>query len=118
MQFRKGEQRVDVDLIPRSMMQMTGDSRLHWTHGIRKRKTDTLSDNTVRTRGKRWSITYRWLREGGECECGNLELCDTAQRRNGTEREKRSVMELAAKAAADARPSDEIIAAGTRTEKW
>lgn len=97
MQFRKGEHRVDVDLSPRSMMQMTGDSRLHWTHSIKKRKNDTLPDATLRPRGNRWSITYRWLREGGECECGNLEFCDTAQRRNGVEKEKRSVIELAAK---------------------
>lgn len=100
MQFRKGEQRVDVDLTPRSMMAFTGDARLHWTHGIKKRKTDTLADGTVRPRADRWSITYRWLRNG-ECECGNVELCDTAQRRNGIEKEKRSLKELAAKAVAD-----------------
>ncbi|RAK95619.1 2OG-Fe(II) oxygenase family oxidoreductase [Aspergillus ibericus CBS 121593] len=100
MQFRKGktEERVDVDLTPRTMMQMKGDARLHWTHGIKKRKTDTLPDGSVRLREDRWSITYRWLREG-ECECGNLELCDVAQRRNGIEKEKRSLKELAEKAA-------------------
>ncbi|KAH8899879.1 hypothetical protein GQ53DRAFT_740888 [Thozetella sp. PMI_491] len=90
MQFRKGEERMDIDLTPRSMMQMSGDSRLHWTHGIKKRKTDTLQDGTVRPRGNRWSITYRWIRKPVmECECGNVELCDTAQRRNGIEKEKR-----------------------------
>ncbi|KAF4767771.1 hypothetical protein HAV15_009852 [Penicillium sp. str.  len=98
MIFRRGEERIEVDLTPRSMMQMSGDSRLHWTHGIRKRKNDTLPDGTVRPRGKRWSITYRWLRDG-ECECGNLELCDTAQRRNGIEKEKRSLKALAEQAA-------------------
>ncbi|OQE17930.1 hypothetical protein PENSTE_c019G06597 [Penicillium steckii] len=97
MQFRRGETRIDVDLNPRSMMQMTGDSRLHWTHGIKKRKNDTLSDGTVRPRENRWSITYRWLR-GGDCECGDIEFCDTAQRRNGSEKEKRSVKALAEKA--------------------
>ncbi|KAI1128696.1 hypothetical protein F5Y10DRAFT_240043 [Nemania abortiva] len=80
---------VDVDLPPRSMMEMSGDSRLHWEHGIRKRKKDILADGTVRMRGDRWSITYRWLREGGVCECGNEKLCDTAQRRIGVEREYR-----------------------------
>lgn len=95
MKFRRGEQRVDIDLTPRSMMQMTGDARLYWTHGIKKRKTDTLADGTVRPRGDRWSITYRWLREG-ECECGDLELCDTAQRRNGMEKENRSLKRLTA----------------------
>ncbi|KAJ5594598.1 uncharacterized protein N7459_000806 [Penicillium hispanicum] len=104
MRFRKGELCTDVDLNPRSMMQMSGESRLHWTHGIKKRKTDTLADGTVRPRADRWSITYRWVREG-ECECGNVELCDTAQRRLGIEKEKRSVKELEAKAAAGMPPS-------------
>jgi len=80
---------VDVDLPPRSMMQMSGESRLHWEHGIKKRKKDVLPDGTVRLRGDRWSITYRWLREGGVCECGDERLCDTAQRRMGVEREYR-----------------------------
>jgi len=88
MQFRegaKGDARTDVDLKPRSMMEMRGDARLHWTHGIKSRKTDTLPDGTVRWREGRWSLTYRWLREGATCECGNVQLCDTAQRRNGVE---------------------------------
>lgn len=100
MQFRKDEERVDVDLTPRSMMKMTGDARLHWTHGIKKRKTDPLPDGSVRIRADRWSITYRWVREG-ECNCDNLELCDVAQRRNGTEKEKRSLKELTANASAE-----------------
>ncbi|KAI8624129.1 hypothetical protein F5Y19DRAFT_339602 [Xylariaceae sp. FL1651] len=89
----KGEpgerEQVDVDLPPRSIMQMSGDARLHWEHGIKKRKKDTLPDGTVRLRADRWSITYRWLRESGECECGDERLCDTAQRRAGVEREYR-----------------------------
>ncbi|TQN68100.1 Alkylated DNA repair protein ALKBH8-like protein [Colletotrichum shisoi] len=85
---RAGEM-VEVDLAPRSMMQMSGDSRLHWKHGIRKRKTDTLADGTVRKRGDRWSITYRWIREPAICECGDAQLCDTAQTRLGVEREYR-----------------------------
>ncbi|KKK19634.1 hypothetical protein P175DRAFT_0500911 [Aspergillus ochraceoroseus IBT 24754] len=97
MQFRNGDRRVDVDLTPRSMISFTGDSRLHWTHGIKKRKSDILADGTARARAERWSITYRWLREG-DCECGNVELCDVAQRRNGIEKEKRSVKALEAEA--------------------
>ncbi|KAI8951857.1 hypothetical protein F4801DRAFT_577957 [Xylaria longipes] len=84
-----GTEIVDVDLPPRSMMQMSGASRLHWEHGIRKRKKDVLSDGSVRPRADRWSITYRWLRPGGVCECGDVRLCDTAQRRAGVEREFR-----------------------------
>ncbi|KAE8382761.1 hypothetical protein BDV26DRAFT_253095 [Aspergillus bertholletiae] len=100
MQFRRGEERVDVDLRPRSLMQMTGEARLFWSHGIKKRKTDTLPDGTVRSRADRWSITYRWVRQG-ECECGDVEVCDVAQRRNGIEKEKRSLKELAATAKGD-----------------
>lgn len=86
MQFRSGDRRVDIDLTPRSMMRMSGDSRLHWTHAIRNRTTDILSDGTTRPRRDRWSITYRWLRRGGVCKYGNVKLCDTAQRRRGIER--------------------------------
>lgn len=96
MQFRRGEQRTDVDLAPRGLLRMAGDARLHWTHGIKKRKTDALAGGggEVRLRRDRWSITYRWLREVGnhgerECECGDVKLCDTAQRRCGIEREYR-----------------------------
>ncbi|RAL08473.1 uncharacterized protein BO97DRAFT_428299 [Aspergillus homomorphus CBS 101889] len=105
MQFRRGEDRVEVDCEPRSLMCMTGEARLFWTHGIKKRKTDVVpaaqGGSTVRLRGERWSITYRWLREGGECGCGDVELCDTAQRRLGVEKEKRSVVALREAAAAD-----------------
>ncbi|PYH43081.1 2OG-Fe(II) oxygenase family oxidoreductase [Aspergillus saccharolyticus JOP 1030-1] len=106
MQFRRGEERVEVDCEPRSLMCMSGEARLLWTHGIKKRKTDLVAGGAedgeggtgegqrVRVRGERWSITYRWLREGGECECGDVELCDTAQRRLGVEKEKRSVVAL------------------------
>ncbi|KAF6825882.1 2OG-Fe(II) oxygenase [Colletotrichum plurivorum] len=89
IQFRRGDDRVDVDLLPRSMLRMAGDSRLHWTHGIKSRSTDALGDGTVRPRQPRWSLTYRWLREGSTCECGNEKLCDTAQTRIGVEREYR-----------------------------
>jgi hypothetical protein len=90
MVFREGSgPKVDVDLPPRSMMQMKGDARLHWTHGIKARRTDTLADGTKRLREPRWSITYRWLREGATCDCGNERVCDTAQARVGIEREYR-----------------------------
>ncbi|EGY21917.1 hypothetical protein VD0002_g8683 [Verticillium dahliae] len=91
MQFRDGATgaRTDVDLLPRSIMAMRGDARLHWTHGIRSRKTDPLPDGGARPREGRWSLTYRWLRPGAVCECGNEKLCDTAQRRLGIEKEYR-----------------------------
>lgn len=92
MQFRRGEQRVDVDLAPRGLMRFSGAARLHWTHGIRKRKTDVLPPGLVRPRGVRWSLTYRWLREG-ECPCGDLMLCDDARRRVGIVKEMRALKE-------------------------
>ncbi|GAB0134893.1 hypothetical protein EsDP_00003247 [Epichloe bromicola] len=100
MQFRDGRSgaRADVDLPARSMLRLGGSARLHWTHGIRARKTDTLPDGTVRPRGHRWSITYRWLREGAACACGDEKLCDTARRRRGVEREYRWEKEEAAQA--------------------
>ncbi|KAL2850601.1 hypothetical protein BJY01DRAFT_209912 [Aspergillus pseudoustus] len=103
---KEEQQKVEIDLLPRSMMQLSGDARLHWTHGIAKRKTDTLSDGTVRLRQERWSITYRWAREG-DCECGDVDLCDTAQARLGTEKEKRSVLALAEDAEAASKSGDE-----------
>ncbi|KAL4745355.1 hypothetical protein BDW72DRAFT_208275 [Aspergillus terricola var. indicus] len=88
---KAGEERVDVDLEGRSMMCFSGQSRLHWTHGIAKRKNDPLPDGTLRARGDRWSITYRWVREG-PCGCGDVELCDTMQEILGIEKEKRSFL--------------------------
>lgn len=81
MDFKRDQAHFEVDLLPRSMLQMTGDSRLHWTHGIKKRKRDVINGQE-RFRDDRWSITFRWLRHG-ECECGDLNTCDTAQRRLG-----------------------------------
>ncbi|KAH7027581.1 uncharacterized protein B0I36DRAFT_327407 [Microdochium trichocladiopsis] len=170
---------VEVDLLPRSMLEMSGDSRLHWTHGIKPRKTDTLKGSggqgtgggddgsdgmvVVRPRGERWSITYRWLREETpaaatnaaaaaagpslesksgsesgsntstaadapddqnanmkpvmvrECECGDILLCDTAQRRRGQEREYRWKQYDAASPAATASPAPAAPAASPFT---
>jgi hypothetical protein len=68
---------------------MDGDARLYWTHGIRKRKTDVLDDGSLRPRADRWSITFRWSRSGGDCPCGDAELCDSEERRRGVEKHYR-----------------------------
>ncbi|KAK7219822.1 hypothetical protein V2G26_007825 [Clonostachys chloroleuca] len=75
MVFRDSEtgDKVEVDLLARSMMQMSGDSRLHWTHGIKSRKTDTMPDGTVRPRADRWSLTYRWLRQPAVCDTKKMQ---------------------------------------------
>lgn len=125
MVFREGNinQKVDVDLEPRALIKLGGDARLHWSHGIRAKKSDAIEGEgggagagggVRRERGERWSLTYRWLREvkgkekaegegqgqgqgqegeegeeGPVCECGDVRLCDTAQKRAGVERELR-----------------------------
>lgn len=91
MQFCDSEsgEKLEADLPPRSMLQLAGDARLHWTHAIRARKTDPLPDGTIRPRQDRWSITYRWLREPAVCECGNEKLCDTTRDRRGHVKEYR-----------------------------
>ncbi len=81
MEFQKGTEKVSVDLPPKSMLVMSGESRLHWTHTVKKRKNDWF-DEIARSRENRWSITYRCLRHR-PCECGNLELCDTAKSKIG-----------------------------------
>jgi hypothetical protein len=88
---KTGEERVDVDLEGRSMMCFSGPARLYWTHGIAKKKNDHMPDGSLRPRGDRWSITYRWVRKE-PCVCGNVELCDTLQELLGIEKEKRSVL--------------------------
>ncbi|KAI1752678.1 hypothetical protein F4782DRAFT_111444 [Xylaria castorea] len=129
MQFRRrttttGEEEdtetetIDLDLLPRSMMQMSGESRLHWEHGIKKRKKDVLSDGSVRPRADRWSITYRWLRPGGVCECGDVRLCDTAQRRVGVEREYRwKQQKQQAGEDGDEKVGEEVQRSGTKMEE-
>lgn len=123
MVFREGNvnEKVDVDLEPRGLIRLDGDARLHWSHGIRAKKRDTLPSGEVRERGERWSLTYRWLRRqggGGEgegetgpvCECGDVRLCDTAQSRQGVERELRWKIKEQAEAACKAEAQAEVEA--------
>ncbi|OAA70433.1 Oxoglutarate/iron-dependent oxygenase [Cordyceps fumosorosea ARSEF 2679] len=117
MQFSRGEERKEVDLAPRAMMRMEGEARLHWTHGIRARKTDVLADGTVRPRRDRWSVTYRWLREGGVCECGDGRLCDTAQRRMGVERGYRWKEQEKETEAAAAAAQEEVMSSSAKGEE-
>ncbi|QMW26636.1 hypothetical protein G4B84_001881 [Aspergillus flavus NRRL3357] len=42
-------------------------------------------------------VCLQFRQREGECECGDVEVCDVAQRRMGVEKEKRSLKELAAK---------------------
>ncbi|BFZ54959.1 hypothetical protein PYCC9005_001997 [Savitreella phatthalungensis] len=82
--------KLEIDLLPRAMIEMTADARYRWQHGIKKRKSDHSSEanDGRRPRQDRWSITYRWLRRPfpPRCECGDATLCDTAQADAGIER--------------------------------
>eukprot|EP00834_Sanchytrium_tribonematis_P004478 NODE_223_length_12360_cov_0.266862.p3 type:complete len:295 gc:universal NODE_223_length_12360_cov_0.266862:6851-5967(-) len=50
-----------VELPPRSLCCLTGDSRYKFTHGIKERRSDILEDGHIKQRGIRWSITMRYV---------------------------------------------------------
>ncbi|OZJ03128.1 hypothetical protein BZG36_03879 [Bifiguratus adelaidae] len=71
---------VTIDLTPRSCLVMTGASRYGWSHTIRERTTDIVSDaeggTTIRRRTERWSLTFRrcrtgssWINVNSPCKC-------------------------------------------------
>eukprot|EP01089_Gocevia_fonbrunei_P002554 TRINITY_DN12502_c1_g1_i1.p1 TRINITY_DN12502_c1_g1~~TRINITY_DN12502_c1_g1_i1.p1 ORF type:complete len:222 (-),score=35.48 TRINITY_DN12502_c1_g1_i1:656-1321(-) len=53
-----------VFLAPRSLYILTGDSRYNWTHGIKYATQDEWK-NTIINRGRRVSITFRYLNVPG-----------------------------------------------------
>jgi alkylated DNA repair dioxygenase AlkB len=61
----------ELYLPSRSILVLSGDARYKWTHGIDKRMKDyVVSDNDVSSawheRGRRISITLRWLLPGAD----------------------------------------------------
>jgi len=50
-------------LPPRSMVVLKGEARTRWTHGIARRKKDIV-DGRVIPRGRRISVTFRWIDNG------------------------------------------------------
>ncbi|XP_019539800.2 alkylated DNA repair protein alkB homolog 8 [Aedes albopictus] len=99
MDFRNPEGRhLNVDLPRRSLLVMTGESRLGWTHGVTPRKMDTLRLNnslSIRKRELRVSFTFRKLNDG-PCRCQFSSLCDTYQQeaRDKTDRIKENAAQL------------------------
>ncbi|PWA03443.1 hypothetical protein BB558_000385 [Smittium angustum] len=77
MEFRHPSTRslVCQDLKPRSIVIMSGDSRMGWEHGIRARRSDMI-DSKVRMREERWSLTIRSINNEITCNCKYLALCD------------------------------------------
>ncbi|XP_017114749.1 alkylated DNA repair protein alkB homolog 8 [Drosophila elegans] len=82
MDFRRGEEQVQVRLPRRSLLIMSGEARYDWTHGIRPKHIDVVPSAsgglTTKVRGKRTSLTFRRLRRG-PCDCSYPMLCDTRQ---------------------------------------
>ncbi|XP_016979239.2 alkylated DNA repair protein alkB homolog 8 [Drosophila rhopaloa] len=82
MDFRRGEEQVQVRLPRRSLLIMSGEARFDWTHGIRPKHIDVVPSAsgglTTQARGKRTSLTFRRLRRG-PCDCAYPTLCDTRQ---------------------------------------
>ncbi|XP_020797839.1 alkylated DNA repair protein alkB homolog 8 [Drosophila serrata] len=82
MDFRRGEELVQVRLPRRSLLIMSGEARYDWTHGIRPKHIDVVPSAsgglTTQARGKRTSLTFRRLRRG-PCSCSYPTLCDTRQ---------------------------------------
>ena len=63
MQFARPEyEKIEVLLESRSLTVMTNDSRYNWTHGIAKRKSDSVGGLRVK-RKRRLSLTYRTLEQ-------------------------------------------------------
>mmetsp|Transcript_63656 Transcript_63656/g.170559 ORF Transcript_63656/g.170559 Transcript_63656/m.170559 type:complete len:411 (+) Transcript_63656:52-1284(+) len=61
----------------RSLLVMSGESRLRWHHGIASRSTDTDPDGATVPRGRRISLTFRRVRNKWECRCPWAGVCDT-----------------------------------------
>ncbi|ORY30991.1 hypothetical protein BCR39DRAFT_100177 [Naematelia encephala] len=67
---KRGDEAYSVYLPPRSVYVLTGEARWQWAHGIEGRTHDIVLDDqgvkqTVQ-RGLRVSVTFRWMKEGGE----------------------------------------------------
>ena len=55
--------KVSVLLPRRSAVILEGDARYKWKHGIPARKKDQLENGNVLIRGKRISLTYRYMKK-------------------------------------------------------
>lgn len=63
MHFNKGSVSRDIELPTCSAVILTGESRNTWQHSIVGRKSD-LIQGSKRLRGRRVSLTFRYVREG------------------------------------------------------
>lgn len=71
------ERKVSVQIPPRSLMLMSGESRYGWRHSVAKRKTDIDTDGvSVIPRERRVSLTFRRI-VSVDCKCHFPSLCDS-----------------------------------------
>lgn len=70
MSFTRQHERYDVYLPPRTVYVMTGEARWQWAHGIEERNEDLVEmpggDAVTLLRDTRVSVTFRWMKQGGE----------------------------------------------------
>ena len=59
------EQRHDVYIPSRSVYLLTREARWEWEHGIEGRLEDLVQGTTI-FRETRVSVTFRWMKEGGD----------------------------------------------------
>ena len=78
MEFRRGEDHRKLFLPRRSLLAMTGESRLAWQHYIPHRKTDKAGRG-IHPRSKRTSLTFRTIRKEGGCQCSYPKCCDSQE---------------------------------------
>lgn len=67
--------KINIPLVRRSALIMTGPSRYQWLHSIPHRKYDRISGN-IRRRDTRISLTFRSVRHT-ECRCVWPDQCDS-----------------------------------------
>ncbi|XP_063222331.1 alkylated DNA repair protein alkB homolog 8 [Bacillus rossius redtenbacheri] len=100
MDFKHLDGRHAAVVLPRrSLLVMSGEARLAWSHGITARKTDVMPSAggglVVQDRSARTSFTFRRVRHG-ECRCEHRDRCDSHQRRSTAALEAAGTDEMAA----------------------
>jgi alkylated DNA repair dioxygenase AlkB len=58
MDLKQRDSCVPILLQPRSLLVLRGEARYRWTHGIARRKHDTIGGSTI-VRERRISVTFR-----------------------------------------------------------
>ncbi|XP_034936265.1 alkylated DNA repair protein alkB homolog 8 [Chelonus insularis] len=95
MDFRKGQQKIQIVLPARSLLIMSQDARYAWSHGICPRKKDVIKEESIKIlpRGTRTSFTFRKIRTTG-CDCKFKKFCDSRLTSNSIDNSRASQVEL------------------------